>query len=181
MLPKGRGLLKRLLDKLIFGLALLLCLQVPLLADHYQQFLAGQLDATQWQVDGYEKNAKSHGYADAREMIAHHEQNAVESVRADAQQKLKTLDMFDNLKYGLSVFAKGNLLEKAYYMFHPDRHAVLEKTLQNFKPGVPLGTEELVFGVVAALILNLLIVLPLWLLTRLFFVKPRDPYGTFKS
>lgn len=171
----------RLLDKLIFGLALLLCLQVPLLADHYQQFLAGQLDATQWQVEGYENNAKSHGYTDAREMIAHHGNNAVESVRADAQQKLETLDQFDSLTYGLSVFAKGNLLEKAYYMFHPDRYAVLEKTLQNFKPGVPLGTEGLVFGVVAALILNVVIVLPFWVLGRLLFKKPQHHYQTFKN
>ncbi len=181
MCRKGGGLLKRLLDKLIFGLALLLCLQVPLLADHYQQFLAGQLDATQWQVEGYEKNAKNHGYADVREMIAHHEQNAVESVRADAQQKRETLDMLDSLKYGLSVFAKGNILEKAYYMFHPDRHAILEKTLQNFKPGVPLGTEGLVFGLVTALILNFIIVLPFWALGRLLFKKPRDRYDTFKN
>ncbi len=174
-------MLGKLVDKLIFGLALLLCLQVPLLADHYQQFLAGQLDATQWQVEGYEANAKQHGYVDAREMIAHHQQNTVASVRTDAQQKLETLDRFESLKHGLAVFAQGNILEKAYYMFHPDRNAMLEKTLQNFKPGVPLGTEGLVFGIVAALILNLIIVLPFWWLARLLFNKPRDRYSTFKN
>lgn len=169
----------QLLDKLIFGLALLVCLQVPLLADHYQQFIAGQLDATQWQVDGYEANAKQHGYANARAMITHHQHNDVASVRADALQKLETLDNFDRLTDSLLIFQEGNLLEKSYYMFHPDQYAVLEKTLQNFKPGLPLGTEGLVFGVVAALILNMVVVLPFWLLSRLFFKKPQSRYQTF--
>lgn len=168
----------QLLDKLIFGLALLVCLQVPLLADHYQQFIAGQLDSIQWQVDGYEANAKQHGYADARAMIAHHQQNEVASVRTDALQKLETLEEFDRLTNGLLVFQEGNLLEKAYFMFQPDRYDVLKKTLYNFKPGVPLGTEGVVFGLVAALILNLMIVLPFWLFLRLFFKKKRSRYET---
>jgi len=139
------------------------------------------LDATQWQVEGYEANARQHGYADAKEMILDHQHNNVASVRADAQQKLDTLDAFDRLEKGLSIFSEGNILQKAIYMFHPDRYAILQKTLQNFKPGVPLGTEGLVFGVVAALILNLIIVLPFWLLARLLFKKPRNPYPTLNG
>jgi hypothetical protein len=34
--------------KLFFGITLVLALQVPQLADHYQQFLAGMHASSQW-------------------------------------------------------------------------------------------------------------------------------------
>lgn len=150
----------RFLDKLIFGAALLLALQIPQLADHYQQFLAGQYASTEWQVNGYEATAARFNYPNAKAMIEDHLHNESPSVRADAMQKLATFDAFLALQSGMNIFQHGNLLEKSAYMFHPQRYENLEKTLANFKLGIPLTMDGFIFGVIVGYILNLLISSP---------------------
>ncbi len=158
----------RLIDKLLFGAMLLLALQLTQLADHYQQFLAGSLDATQWQVDGYQATATQHGYASVQAMIDHHLTNSDPSVKTDAQQKIATLEFLDTIHFGLSIFQTGNLMEQAVYMFAPSRFETLKKVLENFVPGIPLSVSGWVFGVTAGLLLNLLIVMPFWGVARWF-------------
>jgi hypothetical protein len=153
-------LIGRLIDKLIFGVALLFSLQMPLLVDHYHQYLAGWYKATQWQVDGYQATAKAHEYADANAMITHHLNNAEPSVRADAQQKLATIELLAQLNTGIQTFTNGHLLEKMMFMLHPQRTYALKDVVQNFKVGIPLSPSGLLFGVIFGLILNLLILLP---------------------
>ncbi|MBU2394175.1 MAG: DUF2937 family protein, partial [Gammaproteobacteria bacterium] len=117
----------RLLDKLVFGAALILALQMPLLVDHYHQYLSGLYSATQWQVDGYEATAKAHQFADVNSMIDNHLKNAEPSVRTDAEQKRHTVELLQELTSGMDIFAHGNLLEKMIFMLHPDRvHVVKE-------------------------------------------------------
>lgn len=158
----------RLLDKLMFGVTLLLALQVPQLADHYQQYLAGMYESTKWQVEGYAATAKQFGYADIRSMIKQHQQNSEPSVRADAGQKLVTLDLFDELHQGVALFEEGNLLNKTLYMFTPSRYHYLEKTLDNFTPGIPLTLEGALFGVIIGLLLNIMMTQPCIFLARRF-------------
>jgi Protein of unknown function (DUF2937) len=153
-------LIGRLLDKLVFGVALIVALQMPLLVDHYHQYLSGWYKATQWQVDGYEATAKTHQFANAQAMIDAHLNNAEPSVRTDAEQKLATLERLADLRLGMDTFATGNLLEKMLFMLHPDRIHVLKDVIQNFKPGIPLNASGLAFGVVFALLLNFMIMLP---------------------
>ncbi len=156
----------KLLDKLIFGLTLIVALQVPQLADHYQQFLSGLYESTKWQVEGYQKTAKLHEYDDVNAMISHHLKNDVKSVRTDAEQKLATLQTYDQLKVGMEVFEQGNIVEKTFYMFQPKRYQYLEKTISNFTLGVPITIQGIAFGVIFGLLLNLIITLPFSLLTR---------------
>ncbi|MBY0420259.1 MAG: DUF2937 family protein [Pararheinheimera sp.] len=150
----------RLLDKLVFGVALIAALQMPLLVDHYHQYLSGWYKATKWQVDGYEATAKTHQFADAQAMIENHLKNAEPSVRTDAEQKLATVDRLADLSLGMDTFATGNLLEKMLFMLHPDRVHVLKDVVQNFKLGIPLSASGLAFGVLFALVLNFLVMLP---------------------
>ncbi|WP_299196183.1 DUF2937 family protein [uncultured Amphritea sp.] len=158
----------RLLDKLVFGVALLLALQIPQLADHYQQYLSGWYESTRWQVEGYEATARQFGYPNIRAMIEQHQRNSEPSVRADAQQKLATLDLYNELQQGMAVFANGNLLTKSVYMFNPARYHYLEDTLDNFKPGIPLTVEGLAFGVIMGLLLNIIITQPCAFIARRF-------------
>ncbi|TDO97951.1 DUF2937 family protein [Marinomonas balearica] len=156
----------RILDKLLFGTALLLALQVPLLVDHYQQFLSGLYESTKWQVEGYEATAKKYEYSSLRSMIDHHLQNDVKSVREDAHQKLLTLDLFDELSKGIQIFNDGHLIDKAIFMLHPSRYVYLEKTIQHFKIGIPLSATGLTFGVVVAFIIHLLLTWPFIAVSR---------------
>jgi hypothetical protein len=153
-------LIGRLLDKLVFGAALIFALQMPLLVDHYHQYLSGLYSATKWQVDGYEATAKAHQFADVNSMIDNHLKNAEPSVRTDAEQKRQTVELLQELTIGMDTFAHGNLLEKMVFMLHPDRVHVVKEVLQNFKVGIPLNASGLLFGVVLALLLNMLIMLP---------------------
>lgn len=156
----------RLIDKLIFGVALILALQIPQLADHYHQFLSGVYESTKLQIDGYEANAKQHEYPTVRAMIDHHLQNNVPSVRVDAEQKLATLELFEELKSGMLVFERGNLFSKTVYIFNPARYGYLKHVLSNFSLGIPLSVNGLAFGVIFGLALNYLITLPFMFLTR---------------
>lgn len=150
----------KLLDKLVFAAALILSLQMPLLVDHYHQYLSGWHNATQSQVDGYAATAKTHQFANVQAMIDAHLNNAESSVRTDAEQKLATVELLADLSVGMDTFANGNLFEKMGFMLHPDRVHVLKDVVQNFKVGIPLNTSGLVFGLVCGLLLNVLIMLP---------------------
>ncbi|MDO6562965.1 DUF2937 family protein [Amphritea sp. 1_MG-2023] len=159
-------MIARLIDKLLFGITLLLALQVPQLADHYQQFLNGLYESTRWQVAGYQHTAQSFGYADINAMIEHHRHNSVASVRADAEQKQATLAHYQQLQSGIELFSRGTLIDKSLYMATPSRYHYLEKTFHNFTPGIPLTMEGLIFGVIVGLLLNLFITLPITLMAR---------------
>lgn len=150
----------KLVDKLVFGAALILSLQMPLLVDYYHQYLSGWYKATQSQVDGYAATAKTHQFADVQAMIDAHLNNPEPSVRTDAEQKLATVHLLADLSAGMDRFATGNLLEKMLFILHPDRIQLLKDVVQNFKPGIPLNASSLAFSVLFALLLNVLIMLP---------------------
>ena len=154
----------RLIDKLVFGVALIVSLQIPLLVDYYHQYLSGWYKATELQVDGYAATAKPHQFADVQAMINAHLNNAEPSVRTDAEQKLATVHLLAELTAGMDTFATGNLLEKMLFMLHPDRIQLLKDVVQNFKVGIPLNVSGLLFAVVFALLLNVLIMLPFGLM-----------------
>lgn len=156
----------RFLDKLIFGAALIAALQIPQLADHYQQYLSGLHSSTEWQVTGYEATATKYKYTNAKAMIEHHLQNDVPSVRMDAQQKLATIEQLKDIQSGISVFNNGNLLEQTLYMFNPENYDYLTETLANFKLGIPLTVEGFAFGVIVGLFINMLIGLPFVMLSK---------------
>lgn len=148
------------LDKLFFGITLVLALQVPQFADHYQQFLAGMHESSQWQMNGYQQTAKKYNYASVDAMIEHHLQNAVPSVRDDAVQKQQTIIKYNELNEGLAVFQSGNIIQKLLYMLSPSGWQYIDNTVENFSFGLPITTEGILFGVLFGLFLNLLISAP---------------------
>jgi len=147
-------------------MTLLVALQIPQLADHYQQFLAGYYEATKIQIEGYQANAARHEYADVYAMIEEHLNNNVASVRVDAQQKLDALNEFAELEKAVALFRTGSVITKAIYMFNPKRFSLLEKTWVNFEPGIPMNAGGLLFGIIAGFIINLVVVMPVYLVLR---------------
>ncbi|MBF7071984.1 DUF2937 family protein [Glaciecola sp. MH2013] len=148
------------LDKLFFGLTLLFALQVPQFTDQYYQFIAGVQSSNQWQIDGYQQVANKYNYASIEAMIAHHLNNEVDSVRDDALQKQQTIARFNAIENGLSIFEKGNLLQKLAYIASANGREFVGPTLKQFSFGLPISTEGIVFGVVFGLLLNLLFSAP---------------------
>lgn len=149
-----------ILDKLVFGTLLLLALQLPLLADHYLQYVSGYFAALEKQVEGFALNAQLNGYDDVYAMIEDLLLNNTAAVRLDAQQKLSTLEEYEDLTLLLSKFANGNFLQQTWYMFQPSRYETLRNVLENFEPGIPLGLDEILYAIVLAMLLNLCLLLP---------------------
>ncbi|WP_199611059.1 DUF2937 family protein [Flocculibacter collagenilyticus] len=145
----------RFIDKLLFGFLLILALQIPLLAEHYHQYLSGYYYATQAQVEGYKLTAKAHEYPDVYAMIERHLNNELPSVRTDAQQKLDTLKEYEQLQSALVVFEQGNILEKTLFMFHPQRYQRLDNIIENFHPGIPLTIDAMIFALLFTVVINL--------------------------
>ena len=169
-------MLSKMIDKLIFGFALLTALQFPLFAEHYHQFLSGYYKATQQQIDRYEEIVQQYSYDTLQEMIDHHLQNNVASVRSDAQTKLEVLNEYEMLLEGMSIFQYGNLAQKSIYMFYTGSTQALASTFENFKPGVPLSVEGLTIGVIFGLFINLLITAPFMLIAKMFKKKPKNVF-----
>ena len=86
-----------LVDKFLFAVLLIAAMQIPILADHYRQYLSGYYDATQRTIEEYQALANQFGYSNVAQMIAALEQNDVALVREDARNKARTLETFNNL------------------------------------------------------------------------------------
>ncbi len=150
-----------LLDKLIFAGLLLIAFQVPVLSDHYVQYLSGYYEATKHQVEGFRSNAVRHGYPDEYAMINDLLQNPNAVIKDDARQKQLTLREFDELTQTLTTLINGNYFERAWFISSPKQWKTLDKVLVNFKPGIPLSINDLVYSVLIALLLSTLLTLPL--------------------
>jgi len=155
-----------IIEKILFGALLLLFFQVPILADHYLQFVSGYYDATSKQVEGYKQNAAQHQYADVYAMIDDLATNPNSVVRTDAEQKKQTMHEYEELKLTIATLKNGNIFERSWFMFNPARWETLKKVGENFKPGVPLGLQDIIFSVLTAVILSALIIWPLRLMFR---------------
>ncbi|WEM43390.1 DUF2937 family protein [Photobacterium sp. DA100] len=160
-------MIKRLVDRLIFGGLLIATLQIPMLADHYLQYLSGFFDANTQQVDAYTANARRHGFDSAESMIDALLQEPNPIVRVDAEHKLEILRQHHMLEQAMETLSNGHLLDKALFMFNPVRLDELKRVLVHFKPGLPIDVESIAFCIVVALGLNLMLYLPLLLCRRL--------------
>jgi hypothetical protein len=147
---------------LSFGITLVLAFQVPQLADHYQQFLAGMHESSQWQINGYQETAKKYNYASMDAMIEHHLKNEVPSVRDDAVQKQQTIIKYNERSEGLVIFQNGNIIEKLVFILSLGTWQYIDNTLANFLFGLPITTEGILFG----LFLNLLISTPISMIAK---------------
>lgn len=90
--------IRNMLDKIVFGAALLLALQVPQLVKSYQQFIAGYYTATAEQVAAFETIATQHGFDSLQAMIDAHKQNEDLSVQSDAFHKQDTFNQYQDLQ-----------------------------------------------------------------------------------
>jgi len=154
-----------IVDKIVFGALLLLFFQVPILADHYLQYVSGYFDATERQVEGFKANAAQHNYPDVYAMIQDLSVNSSSVVRTDAEQKLQTMQEYEELKITIATLKDGNIYERAWFMFNPSRWERLTKVYENFKPGIPLNLQDVGFSVLTALILSICLMWPFRLLT----------------
>lgn len=154
-------MITNILDKLIFGTLLVLIFQIPVISDHYLQFISGYYEATKVQVDGYKANAARHEYSDVYAMVDELLANPNPVIKMDAEQKLNTLQEFDELRKAVSVLKNGSIFTRGWFIFQPSRQEALGKVMENYKPSIPLNISDIVLSVIVALVLSALLMWPL--------------------
>ncbi|MCW8091363.1 DUF2937 family protein [Alteromonas sp. ASW11-130] len=157
----------RVLDKILFATLLLVALQVPILADHYRQYLTGYYDATAAQVEEYKALSVRHGYTHLEDMLAELEKSSNPVVRDDTQNKVNTLAMLKELNEGIRVLNRGHYYQQAWYMLSPSQNETLRRVLDNFHPSIPLSPEAVVFSLISAIIINVIMWAPYWTAVKL--------------
>lgn len=154
-------------DKLIFGTVLLALMQLPLLADHYLQYLQGYFDAVQKEVARDQALAAKHNYPSVQALIEAHKTSHLPSVKADAENKSQRLEELAQLQQGIRLFSHGHLGQKVTYMLNPSHSQTLMAVTQNFKPGIPLSPQYLLVCTLLALVFNMVGSLPIKVVRRL--------------
>lgn len=149
------------LDKLVFGALLIFLFQVPILSDHYLQYISGYYQANQQQIANYEKNASLHGYENVYAMVNDFLKNETAAVRKDGEQKLQTLNENKDLKEALVTLQGGNIFQRSWYMFNPTRWEVLKNVMVNFSLGIPLKFDDILYSILLALFFGYLFMLPI--------------------
>lgn len=156
----------RLLDKLLFAALLIVMLQVPIVTDHYLQYLNGYLDATQGEVTHYQQLASTYGYPDVEAMLAALKANSDPLVRDDATHKQQVLNAHQSARQAMLTLQTSNYFEQFWYFVQPSQYARLGKVLSLYQPSLPLQPQAVGSALVTSLTLYLLLSLPALLLSR---------------
>ncbi|NDV90933.1 DUF2937 family protein [Alteromonas sp. 345S023] len=144
----------RLFDKFVFALLFIAALQVPILADHYRQYLTGYYDATRDEVNAIAAMAQRHGYVSASALLESLAQNSEPVVREDAKRKAAMFEELIDIEAGIRTLTYGHYFEKLGYMFTPTRTDTLARVVTNFKPAIPLTPASLAFSLLTAILVN---------------------------
>jgi hypothetical protein len=152
----------RWIDRLLFATLLVATLQLPILSDHYRQYLSGYLAALNEQINAWNRIAKEFSFTSIDAFIQHLESNPDAVVQKDATSKRTTLIDFERKREGLTLLKEGSFPEQVIYMFSPNNLSTLNEVMKNFKPGLPLTPSSIVYSVVLAIVLDAVLLLPFW-------------------
>lgn len=150
----------RVLDKVLFAVLFIITLQVPILADHYRQYLSGYYDALRDEVSTSTNMAKSHGFSSAEAMLESLQQNSEAVVRDNAKLKAERFSQMTVIEKGIRTLEHGHYYEKLAFFAMPSQYETLNRVLDNYRPSVPLTPSSIIFSLVTAILLNLLLWTP---------------------
>ena len=166
----------RWIDRLLFACLLLIALQLPILSDHYRQYLSGYIDGLNEQVETWQQLAKEFKFDSVDDFITHLQGNADPIVAKDAQTKRDTLIELHNKQAGLAVLNSDNYPQHWLYIFSPNNFSTLSKVIENFRPSLPLTPTAIVYSVVLAIILDAILLMPFWGAKRFMQRRKHAPF-----
>ena len=153
-------MIRAVLERLLFGILLLVFLQVPILSDHYVQYLSGYLSASQKQINQLNTLANSNGFTSTQQLIDSLLANADGIVRQDAENKQVLVREHAQLTTDIERLQTGNYAQRLLFLLTPSQYTQLGQVLHNFKPGIPLTLSDLLASIGFALLFSLLLWLP---------------------
>lgn len=170
----------RVFDKVVFATLFVAALQVPILAEHYRQYLSGYYDATREEVSAMSALAERHGYSSVGAMLSALKQNSEAVVRADAERKSALFTKLSHIEQGIKTLEHGHYYEKAWYMATPSNASTLQKVLGNFSPSVPLTPSSIIFSFITALLINLLLWSPYLCYCQVRHLKHKPQHASYR-
>ena len=170
----------RVLDKVVFAVLFIIALQVPILADHYRQYLNGYYDALRDEITSSSEVAKQHGFASVDAMLESLKQNNESVVRENANSKAKRFAQINTLEVGMRKLEHGHYFEKLVFMASPSQYGTLNRVMDNFSPSIPLSPSSIVFSLVTAILLNLLIWTPHFCYCQIKKSKQKPPRYSYR-
>ncbi len=150
----------RVLDKIVFAVLFIIALQVPILADHYRQYLNGYYDALHDEVTDSSVLAKQHGFSSVNAMLDSLMTNEDAVVRDNATSKATRFAQITTLEESIRTLQHGHYFEKLVYMASPYQYVTLKRVLNNYSPSIPLTPSSIIFSFVTAILLNILLWTP---------------------
>lgn len=149
-------MIKSLVDKMVFGVALIISMQLPSFIAQYEQYLNGYYDALTSQVTDLSFVAKKHDFEDAQAMLIAHSNNPAPSVSEAAQTNLKVLTTYTDVNAGIELFQNKAHFQKIVWMLHPNRVGYIDNTLEQFTWSIPINKNSLLIGFIGAFVLSIL-------------------------
>lgn len=145
-------MLLNLLERLVFGVLLLAALQIPLICDHYLQFINGVYLTRKHDVERIEENARVSEYPSMDAMLDDLSTDIKPAVRHDVEQKRQILEEYRQAGIQVDKLQNGNYFERGWVVLsNPE---ISSEVLRNFKPGIPLNPKDIVYSFLVSILLS---------------------------
>ena len=151
---------------LLFGLGLLVGLQLPALVDQYAKRVDSHWREAQQALAGFQANADAHFDGDLQRLVAHYAASTDSVFRGDAHSIGQLLDRRQLLQAEMTALA-GNSAARIWHLLWYADDAIRRQMLAQYSYTVPLTPDAILWALAVGLGLAWLVELPLWLLLTL--------------
>lgn len=176
--PWGSGMLLNYLRLLLFGLGLLVGLQLPALVDQYSKRVDAHWREAQQALAGFQANADVHFGGDMQRLVEHYAASSDAVFRADARSIATLLARRELLQAEVSALAANSAARIWHLLWHADAE-IRRQMLMQYSYTVPLTPEAIFWALAVGLGLAWLVELPLRLLLALLRGRPPQRSGVY--
>ena len=155
-----------LFSKILFSILFIGFLQVPILADHYRQYLSGYLDATNNEILHYQSLAHEYGYTSVEQMLVALSSNNDPLIQKDTAHKQEVIANHDQAKKALIQLEQSHYFEQIGLFVQPQQYPRLVKVLNQYQPSLPMHLPSIGAALATTISFYLFLILPFKLLER---------------
>jgi hypothetical protein len=140
----------------LFGLGLLIGVQVPGFIDQYSKRVSAHYSEAQKNFAGFQINADQYFSGSVEALITHHEASSDPVFKDEAKTVAALYTRIKNLARELEAMDRPLPSRIVHVVFYPDKE-ILEETITAYSYTVPLNPDAILCGLVAGLLVALLV------------------------
>lgn len=150
------GILKGLLDRIVFAFGLILFMQVPQFVDQYEHRLGGYFQAQVDYLQQYQKIADEQFQGSLLALIKDFNSSNKQSVKQTGINIREAQIQSEQLNIDLQVLANKSFIEKLIHLSTTLKVDIARATIQSLNPALPLSVEAFICGLLGAIVVSLL-------------------------